>query len=61
MVDGNNGEGGEVQHFLDQPVLTRFVRFEVNTFVGLHPCMGVEVYGCAPGIELPNSVFTIRT
>jgi hypothetical protein len=55
VLNGNNGDGGEVQHFLDEPVLTRYMRFEVHTFVGLHPCMGIEVYGCAPGKKYRSS------
>lgn len=54
MIDGNDGKGGEAQRFFDEPVSTRFIRFEVHTFVGLHPCMGVEVYGCAPGWYMVN-------
>ncbi|CAB3996428.1 receptor-type tyrosine- phosphatase S-like [Paramuricea clavata] len=59
VLNGNNGDGGEVQHFLDEPVLTRYIRFEVHTFVGLHPCMGIEVYGCAPAIK-PTEASVIR-
>ncbi|XP_028401484.1 phosphatidylinositol phosphatase PTPRQ-like [Dendronephthya gigantea] len=51
VIKGNNGKGEEVKHFLDNSVVTRFIRFQVHTFVGLHPCIGVEIYGCAPAIK----------
>ncbi|CAB4044944.1 Hypothetical predicted protein, partial [Paramuricea clavata] len=50
VLDGNADtiKGREVTHFIDEPVLTRFIRFEVETFVGAHSCMSVQVFGCAP-------------
>jgi hypothetical protein len=48
VLDGN-ADTIEVTHFIDEPVLTRFIRFEVHTFVGAHSCMSVQVFGCAPG------------
>ena len=38
-----------MKHYLDEPVLTRYIRFEVVSFSGPHQCMRVEIYGCSPG------------
>ncbi|XP_028400896.1 protein sidekick-2-like [Dendronephthya gigantea] len=53
VVYGNNKtiEGRLVTYFIDEPIFARFVRFRVLAFVGLHPCMGVQIFGCAPAIR----------
>ena len=55
VIDGNADTipGREVTHFIDEPVVAIFIRFQVHTFVGLHPCMSVQVFGCAPGKNNP--------
>lgn len=52
-IPGNTGEG-IVKHYLDEPVLVRYVRFKILSFSGVHPCMRVEVFGCAPGKVVKN-------
>lgn len=51
VIDGNGDtiDSEEVTHFIDEPIRTRFVRFEIDSFAGMHPCMSVQVYACAPG------------
>ena len=39
-----------VKHYLDEPVLTRYIRFRIVSFYGPSQCMRVELYGCAPGL-----------
>ena len=55
-IQGNTG-GAIVKHYLDEPVLTRYIRFEVVSFSGPHQCMRIEIYGCAPGAEFMYLIF----
>ncbi|XP_028400962.1 protein sidekick-1-like [Dendronephthya gigantea] len=53
IIDGNADtiQGKMVTYFIDEPVLTRFIRFRVLSFAGLHQCMGVQIFGCAPAVK----------
>lgn len=50
VLEGNTEDGEKgVLKFLDEPVIARYVRFRILTFIGLHQCMRVEILGCVPG------------
>jgi len=48
LFDGNNDGNTESTHWLNSPIISRYLRFNPKKWVNF-PCLRVEVYGCNAG------------
>ncbi|XP_022778337.1 uncharacterized protein LOC111319871 [Stylophora pistillata] len=54
VLQGNIDYTSAVGHYLDPPIVARFIKINVNEFVG-YPSLRVELYGCTEGFSVPKS------
>ncbi|KAL9955598.1 hypothetical protein ACROYT_G036941 [Oculina patagonica] len=53
VLQGNADYTSAVGHILDPPIVARFIKIKVKTFVG-YPSLRVELYGCTEGFPTPK-------